>query len=607
MLGGGLQLALIPAPLVAAAIVVFALTPRQALAARIIAGIGLALTIALLAVEAAFLNGTGDIETSLGTPVSGITYLLRLDLPGSTLGLAAAAAGLLLVVAGERQTREVSALLVCVAGAIVAALAGNMVMLAGGVEIAGVGTLLMTSAARGRPGRGGLVALGIDHLASLGLVVAAVQLLSVAGTTDFAVIPAGALGPTVAGPWAAAGVMRLLSPAFVPVRGTRTPTAAWATTGAIPCGAIVLLRLREVAAGPLPEGITIALAAVGGLAAVVATVVALSRSDVPVVAGRALCVMAAAPVIALAGVAGASADTAVAAGICAVMLVTALTPAWEHIAGGRSGRALAAFSLAASGSLPIGFGITALILELSAAVSVGRPGSALLAALGVSGILGAAAAVQAAARVLASNATATAIAAAPLLSLSAPSFAQADRRTRSGAAKFAAAQARSPSLPSWSAPSVAAARPRSPSLLAAVAALVSLVAALIPGTVATSVLVALNSSGVTEPIGVAAIRSDAGDWAGGYIVVAFVIVAAGVWALATLAGWSLVMPSPSADGAALRAAPIGGLGVARRLRPAAVRGNTWLRQTDNWLVVQPQLAVVLVGLILGILLSQLIH
>ena len=88
----------------------------------------------------------------------------------------------------------------------VAALAGNVVMLVGGVEIAGVGTLLMTSAGRGRPGRGGLVAIGLEHLASLGLVVAAVQLLSVAGTTDFAVIPAGALGATVAGPWAAAGV-----------------------------------------------------------------------------------------------------------------------------------------------------------------------------------------------------------------------------------------------------------------------------------------------------------------------------------------------------------------------------------------------------------------
>ena len=220
----------------------------------------------------------------------------------------------------------------CVAGTLVAALAGNIVMLAGGVEIAGVGTLLMTSAARGRPGRGGLAAIGLEHLASLGLVVTAVQLLSVAGTTNFAVIPAGALGATIAGPWAAAGVVRLLSPAFVPIRGSRVPTAAWATTGAIPCGAVVLLRLREAAAGPLPESITIALAVVGGVAALLAVVVALRRSDVPVIAGRALCVIAAAPVIALTGIAGAAAGAAVAAGIGAVMLATALTPAWEHIA-----------------------------------------------------------------------------------------------------------------------------------------------------------------------------------------------------------------------------------------------------------------------------------
>ncbi|MGA8522652.1 MAG: hypothetical protein WB807_06325, partial [Candidatus Dormiibacterota bacterium] len=210
MLGGGLQLALIPAPLIAAAIVVFALSPRQATLARLVAGAGIAATVGLLAVEAAFLNGSGRIETSLGMPVAGIAYLLRLDLPGATLGLAASAAALLILLERERQTPEVSALLVCVAGTLVAALAGNVVMLAGGVEIAGVGTLLMTSATRGRPGRGGLVAISLEHIASLGLVVAAVQLLSTAGTTNFAVIPAGALGATVAGPWAAAGVMSLL-------------------------------------------------------------------------------------------------------------------------------------------------------------------------------------------------------------------------------------------------------------------------------------------------------------------------------------------------------------------------------------------------------------
>ena len=557
MLGSGLQLALIPAPLVAAAIVVFALSPRQAPAARIIAGIGIAATIALTAVETAFLNGTGGIETSLGTPVTGITYLLRLDLPGATVGLAAAAAGLLLLLDSDRQTRQASALLVCVAGTTLAALAGNMVMLAGGVEIAGVGTLLMTSAARGRPGHGGLVAIGIEHLASLGLVVAAVQLLSVAGTTDFAVIPSGAMVATVAGPWAVAGVMRLLAPALVPVRGSRSPTAAWATTSAIPCGAIVLLRLREVAAGPLPEPIAIGLAVTGGIAAVVAVGVALRHVGVPVVAGRALCITAAAPVIALTGIAGAGASTAIAAGICSLMLVTALTPAWEHIGRGRAGAAFSAFALGTAGSLPAGFGITALILELSAMVSIGRPGAALVAAIGVAGVLGAAAAVRVAARVIASR----------------------------------------PEL----------ANGRRPSALALVAAVLSLGAALVPGTIATSLLTALGSGAVTEPIGVAAIRSDAGDWSGGYIVVAFAIVAAGVWAFATLAGWSLAPSRASQEGAVPERAPLLGLAAARRVRPAAIRASAWLRQTDDWLMVQPQLVVVLGGAVLGIVLTQFIH
>jgi hypothetical protein len=450
----------------------------------------------------------------------------------------------------------VSALLICVLGTMIAALSGNVVMLVGGIEIAGVGTLLMTSAARGRPGRGGLVAMGIEHLASLGLLVAGVQLLSSAGTSDFAVIPAGAMGATVAGPWAVAGVIGLLSPAFVSIRGNRTPSAAWATTGAIPCGAIVLLRLREAAGGPLPEAITIGLAVVGGLAAVAAAVVALRRSGAPVIVGRALCVASAAPVVALTGIAGASAGAAVAAGICALMLVSALTPAWEQIGRGRGGTVLAAFALGAAGSLPIGFGITALILELSAIVSIGRPGALLLGAIGVTGVLGAAAAVRVAVRVVSSR----------------PGFAG-----------------------------------HRPSVLALLAALLTLGAALVPGTIATSLLTALGSGAVTEPIGVAAIRSDAGDWSGGYIVVAFVIVAAGVWAFATLAGWSL-SPSPaSRDGAAPERAPVLGLAVARMMRPAAIRVSVWLRQTDDWLLVQPQLVVVLGGAVLGIVLTQFIH
>ncbi|MEA2638206.1 MAG: hypothetical protein QOE18_1263, partial [Chloroflexota bacterium] len=490
MLGGGLQLALIPAPLIAAAIIVFGLAPRHARAARIVAGIGGIATIVLLATETDSLGG-GRIEASLGTPVAGIDYLLRLDLPGATLGLAAAVVGVLLLLDNDRQTSEVRALLVCVTGAIIAALAGNLVMLTAGVEIAGVGTLLTTGSARGRPGRGGIAAIAVAHLASLGLVVAAVQLLTASGTTDFAVIPSGVLGAAVIGPWAAAGVARLLAPAFVPVRGSRTTTAAWAATGAIPCGAIVLLRLREAVDGPLPQPIAIALGVVGGAAALWAALLALRWSGVPSVAGRALCVVAAAPVVALCGVAGPAANVAVAAGICSLMLVVALTPAWERIGRGRAGLALAALALGAAGALPVGFGITALIIELAATLSIGRAGAALLAALGLAGLLGAAAAVRTASGILTSRG----------------SRRQPVERS---------------------------------SALAMVATAASVVGAIVPGATATTVLAALSPGGLTVPIGVTAIRSAAGDWPGGYLVVATLLVAAGVWAFATLAEFPLV-------------------------------------------------------------------
>lgn len=553
MLGGGLQLALMPAPLIVAAIIVFGLSPRHAPAARIVAGTGSVISIALLALETASLGAGGRIEASLGTPVAGIDYLLRLDLPGGILGLAAAVVGALLLLDPERQTREVSAMLVCVIGTLVAALAGNLVMLTAGVEIAGVGTLLMTSAARGRPGRGGVVAISLAHLASVGLLVAAVQLLNSNGTTDFAAIPAGAVGATVAGPWAAAAVARLLATSFVPVRGNRTPTAAWAATGAIPCGALILLRLREVVDGPLPPEIAISLAAVGGVAALWAAALALRWSAIPSVAGRALCVIAAAPVVALAGIASPAADAAVAAGICSLMLVAALTPAWERIGRGRAGTDLAALALTAAGSLPVGFGITALILELAATVSIGRDGAALLAALGLAALLGGAAAVRAAKHIVTTTAS------------------NALDRNR-------------------------------PSALAIVAGAASLVGAVIPGAAATTVLIALSPGGLTEPIGIAAIRSAAGDWAGGYLIVALVVIAAGVWSFATLAERRLVAAPPSPADVEPGAVQALGLRPARALRPTLLRGAAWLGQIDEWLVAQPQLALVLGGAFIALLL-----
>ena len=144
-------------------------------------------------------------------------------------------------------------------------------------------------------------------------------------------------------------------------------------------------------------------------------------------------------------------------------------------------------------------------------------------------------------------------------------------------------------------------------MLGAVAAVVSLIAAVLPGTIATSVLAALSSGGLTEPIGAAAIRTNAGDWSGGYIVVAFVIVAAGAWAFATLVGWALVTASPPTrmpPAAAARPWGSGSPGGCGRPRFGGARGCA---RSDDWLVVQPQLMVVLGGAILAILLFQLIH
>ena len=67
----GSSSALIPAPLIIAAIAVFALAPGQARAARIVAGVGIAMTIALLAVEAAFLNGSGASRHRSAPPSPG--------------------------------------------------------------------------------------------------------------------------------------------------------------------------------------------------------------------------------------------------------------------------------------------------------------------------------------------------------------------------------------------------------------------------------------------------------------------------------------------------------------------------------------------------------
>ena len=145
-------------------------------------------------------------------------------------------------------------------------------------------------------------------------------------------------------------------------------------------------------------------------------------------------------------------------------------------------------------------------------------------------------------------------------------------------------------------------------MLALLAAVLSLVAALVPGTIATSVLTALNSGGVTEPIGVARDPDGRRRLVGRLhrrgvpdrrsrrlgirdacrVVADVVAISAGRVRRRT------VLASPAS------ASP----GRSGRLR---VRASAWLRQVDDWLVVQPQLVVVFGGAVLGLVLTQFIH
>src|SRR5207302_1190623 len=110
--------------------------------------------------------------------------------------------------------------------------------------------------------------------------------------------------------------------------------------------------------------------------------------------------------IALAGFQGGAAATAVAVGLCALELTVAASAAWERAgAEGGTARAAGVAAALAAGGLPTGFGTTALVIELTAVVLLGRAATALLVALMLAALLAAAAAVSMAASVALAPAT----------------------------------------------------------------------------------------------------------------------------------------------------------------------------------------------------------
>ncbi|HEX6538329.1 MAG TPA: hypothetical protein VF155_04025 [Candidatus Dormibacteraeota bacterium] len=554
-MSGALSLALTPAPLVIALALAWLAGPRRWRWARWAAPAALAATIVLLAADAVPVVAGGRILASFGQALPGIPYLFRADGIGMTLAFAATSAALLTLLGGRAlQPRRAPALVVCVLGSVLAAVAGNAVILFAGVELANIGTFLMFTEPGRRPGRAALLTLGLEHAGALGLLAATANLQGSVGTSDFSALPAGVVTPAIAVPWALGATLRLLAPAIAPLR-TGVATAAWAATAAVPTGALMLLRLREAAGGVEPAAGTATLAVAGALVAAAGVVIMARRSATPAGAGRGLCLVVAGPVIALAGMSEAIAATAVAAGVGALEIAAAASAAWERCGDTATERGLAAASLVATAGLPLGFGATALVLELSAAVGLGAVGLPLLLALGLSAAAAAAAAVRLAGAIL-----------------------------RRGAG--------------------AVARRDLPAPLGVIGLAAAVAGAVVPGAFAGWLNGGLGTPGTLADAGASAVSGPAGGWPGGYFAVAALILAAGCLAAFSLSGIRLPqierLPSQERTGRSL-AIPLSQVRPARRAARALQR---MVPVVDAWALQQPQLPLIAAGGLIAVLLIR---
>ena len=557
-MSGALSLALTPLPLIIALAVSAGGGGRHRAWTRWPAAAALLMTVVLLAIDAVPVVGGGRILASFGQAMPGIPYLFRADSLSVTVALAAALAALL-ALAGPRvlDPGQSMALVVCVLGSVVAAVAGNAVMLFAGVELANIGTFLLLTPRGRRPGRGALAALALEHLGALGLLAAAANLQASVGTSDFSALPGGAITPAVAVPWALGAATRLLAPAVVPLSTTVT-TAAWAATAAVPTGAVMLLRLHEASGGITPVAGSVTLVVIGMAIAFGGAGLLALRPASPTRAGRGLVLAVAGAVIALGGLPEAIAATAVAAGIGALEIAAAASVLWERPASDNSGRGLAAAALVAAGGLPLGFGTTAVVLELSAAMGLGPVGLPLVLGLGLGALATVAGAVRLAAAVLGGRAAS-----------------ETGRH--------------------W------------PALLGVVALVAAFAGAVVPGASAGWLNAALGSPGTLADTGAAAVTGPAGGWPGGYFVVAAVVLTAGALAGLSLSGAQLRgLDERSVAAAGNRATTTLAfpLELARRLRGPRRELARWVPALDAWIAQQPQLPLIAAGGLLAVLLIR---
>jgi hypothetical protein len=541
--------------LVAAALTLLGMPARSVREARMVAVATVAAVLALLVSDLPAVFPAGQVEHSLGDLVPGVALVLRADPPGLMVALLAAAAALAALAEHPRTPVERAALLLCLAGSCVAALAGNAVLLFGGLELGNVGAMLLVAAAgpltaRARAG------VAVQHLCALGLLAAAVQLQTGVGTTDLSALPAYAVGWNVAWPWALAGGGRLLASTGLPSAPGQRASSAWAAVAAAPAGLIVLLRLSAAAGDGGPPWLLAGLLVAAGLAlGIGGALEALRRRAEPTAAGRALAVAAAGPVIAMTGVVTQPARLGMGAAGLALVLALAAAPAWG--AGGDEGSGAAAawvraVALAAGGGLPLGVGTTALVMGAGAALPQGRLGAVAGCGVAVTGLLTAVAGAAAARVVLAGAAV-----------------------TRP-----------------WG-------RARADALLAIAG---GAVLGLFPGLATAGVIDPLAAAGSAGAVDPGAVLGAGGGWAGGYLEVAALLVVVAALSASAVAGRPAPVleaepPAPAPVSAwpapvawVVRLSELGG-----GLLGAADRGARTLTAVDRWLVTQPGLVAVVVG------------
>jgi hypothetical protein len=523
---------------------------RVARLVALVAGVAAA---ALLLSDAPLIVPASRVERSLGEFAPGVQLVARADPATLAVAVLASALAVVALLERRRQPLERSALLLCLAGTYIAALAGNAVLLFGGVELANVGALLLAAGGAPRLRLRARIAFAVQHASSLGLLVAAVALQSGLQTSDFTAVPATAMDWWIAGPWALTGVVRLLAPAALPGRPGRTVSAAWLPVGAVPCGLLVLLRLAQVSGSQMPAGVAAWLVAAGLGAAAWGAVRAARSWRTPAAAGRALALSLAGQAVALVGVGSSAAITGMAAVGLALMLGLAAAPAWGAGGDEGSGRAAAwarAAALAVMGGLPLGFGTSAVLLATGAEAAEGLPHAV------VAVFASAAAVVAAAAGALAARAA-----------LAGP---------------YPAGRLRGPRL--------------DPLLVLAV----SMIAAVLPGLAETAFVqpVASVVGPVIGSVDASTARVPGAGWPGGYLAVALLVALATAASARSLQGRRVPLaedPLPPAEPVTLAPA----VAVPGRIRlPRLVAGaDRLLAGLDGWLTEQPGLALVVAGAI----------